>query len=143
MDEEKADMAGRKDGACPARMTVADGGPTWAQELLDHLRPTGRDIRRVVAWLADAVQGTASLQDGTGRLLAGTPTPLDDTLLADLVSGRIASAAWDDTGRHLRLVGVEQPQPAPVGVLAVSRPAPCSRGSRLTRGSRIRSLSVP
>ena len=127
MDEEKAHMAGRKDGARPAQVTGADGGPTWAQELLEHLRPTGRDIRRVVAWLADAVQGTAWLQDGTGRLLAGTPTPLDENLLADLVSGRIASAAWDDTGRHLRLVRVEQPQPAPAGVLAVSRPAPFDR----------------
>ncbi|MDF2264578.1 helix-turn-helix domain-containing protein [Streptomyces coacervatus] len=119
-------MAGRKDGARPAQVK-GDDGSTWAQELLDHLRPTGRDIRRVVAWLADAVQGTACLQDSTGRLLAGTPTPLDAHLVTDIVSGRIASAAWDDTGRHLRLVRVEQPRPAPAGVLAVSRPTPFDR----------------
>lgn len=126
MDEEKADMAGRKDGARPAEVTGADSA-TWAQELLDHLRPTGRDIRRVVAWLADAVHGTACLQDDTGNLLAGTPTPLDEDLVADIVSGRIASAAWDDTGRHLRLVRVEQPRPAVAGVLTVSRETPFDR----------------
>jgi DNA-directed RNA polymerase specialized sigma24 family protein len=127
MDEENADMAGREDEARPAQVTGPEGGSTWAQELLDHLRPTGRDIRRVVAWLADAVQGTACLQDGTGQLLAGTPTPLDAHLVADIVSGRVASAAWDDTGRHLRLVRVEQPQPASAGVLTVSRTAPFDR----------------
>ena len=126
MDEEKAEMAGRKDGARPARVTGADSS-TWAQELLDHLRPTGRDVRRVVAWLADAVHGTALLQDDTGRLLAGTPTPLDGNLVADLVSGRIASAAWDDAGRHLRLVRVGRPRSASAGVLAVARPAPFDR----------------
>lgn len=126
MDEEKAEMAGRKDGARPAQGTGADG-TTWAQELLDHLRPTGRDIRRVAAWLADAVHGTACLQDDTGSLLAGTPTPLDEGLVADIVSGRIASAAWDDEGRHLRLVRVELPQPASAGVLVVSRTEPFDR----------------
>lgn len=126
MDEEKSEMAGRKDGARPAQVTGADG-TTWAQELLDHLRPTGRDIRRVAAWLADAVHGTACLQDDTGSLLAGTPTPLDEGLVADIVSGRIASAAWDGDGRHLRLVRVELPPPASAGVLVVSRTDPFDR----------------
>jgi DNA-binding protein Fis len=128
MHEEKAEMAGRKDGDRPAGVTDVDD-PMWAQELLDHLRPSGRDIRRVLTWLADALQGTACLQDHTGRLLAGTPTPLDENLVADLVTGRIASAAWDDTGRHLRLVRVEQPRSAGAGVLAVSRQAPFDRRS--------------
>ncbi|MFG2791861.1 helix-turn-helix domain-containing protein [Streptomyces sp. NPDC048419] len=119
-------MAGRKDAGHPAQVTGAEGS-RWARELLDHLRPTGRDIRRVVTWLSDAVDGTACLQDDTGRVLAGTPTPLDEDLLADIVSGRIASAAWDDAGLHLRLVGVQQPQPASAGVLSVSRTAPFDR----------------
>ncbi|MFE7173913.1 helix-turn-helix domain-containing protein [Streptomyces sp. NPDC057616] len=119
-------MAGRKDGGRPEQVTDAEGAG-WAQELLDHLRPTGRDIRRVLAWLAGAVDGTACLQDDTGRILAGTPTPLDEDLVADIVSGRIASAAWDDAGLHLRLVGVQQPQPASAGVLSVSRTHPFDR----------------
>ncbi|MFI6564445.1 helix-turn-helix domain-containing protein [Streptomyces sp. NPDC050534] len=119
-------MAGRKDGGRPAQVTDAEDS-RWAQELLDQLRPTGRDIRRVVTWLANAVDGTACLQDDTGHVLAGTPTPLDEDLVADIVSGRIASAAWDDAGLHLRLVGVRQPQPASAGVLSVSRTAPFDR----------------
>ncbi|MEU6257037.1 helix-turn-helix domain-containing protein [Streptomyces sp. NPDC047043] len=119
-------MAGRKDGDRPTQVTGADSS-AWAQELLEHLRPSGRDVRRVVAWLADAVQGTACLQDHTGHLLAGTTTPLQENLVADLVNGRLASAAWDDTGRHLRLVRVAQPQSAAAGVLAVSRAAPFDR----------------
>ncbi|MEV0643110.1 helix-turn-helix domain-containing protein [Streptomyces sp. NPDC050619] len=100
---------------------------SWAQELLDHLRPTGRDVRRVVAWLADTVRGTASLQDDTGALLAGTRMTLDEELVADIVAGRIASAAWEGQGHHLRLVMVERPHPLSAGVLAVSRPAPFDR----------------
>ncbi|MGY6022052.1 helix-turn-helix domain-containing protein [Streptomyces spinosirectus] len=119
-------MAGRTDGGRPAQVTDAEGS-RWAQELLDLLRPTGRDVRRVVTWLADAVDGTACLQDDTGQVLAGTPTPLDEDLVTDIVSGRIASAAWDDAGLHLRLVGVQQPQPASAGVLTVSRTAPFDR----------------
>jgi hypothetical protein len=103
----------------------------WAQELLDHLRPTGRDVRRVVSWLADAVRGQASLQDGTGALLGGTRVPLDvdldADLVADIVAGRIASAAWEGEGRHLRIVRVERPAPSPAGVLAVARTTPFDR----------------
>lgn len=126
MHEEKAEMAGRTDGARPTQVTGADN-PTWAQELLEQLRPTGRDVRRVVLWLADAVHGTACLQDETGTLLAGTRIPLDDDLVADITTGRIASAAWDDAGRHLRLVGVEQPRPGVAAVLAVARESPFDR----------------
>ncbi|MCT9075690.1 helix-turn-helix domain-containing protein [Streptomyces fulvoviolaceus] len=100
---------------------------TWAQELLDHLRPTGRDVRKVVAWLADAVQGAASLQDDAGNLLAGTRMPLDEALVADILAGRLASAAWGGEGNHLRLVRVEHPNPSSAGVLAVSRAIPFDR----------------
>nr|WP_225877476.1 helix-turn-helix domain-containing protein [Streptomyces resistomycificus] len=99
----------------------------WAQELLDHLRPTGRDVRRVVAWLADTVRGEASLHDETGALLAGSRVPAVADLVADIVAGRIASAAWEGEGRYLRLVRVDRPAPASAGVLAVARSAPFDR----------------
>ncbi|WP_425586621.1 helix-turn-helix domain-containing protein [Streptomyces ziwulingensis] len=93
-------MVGRED----------DGGRRagWAEQLLDHLRPAGSDVHRVVAWLADTVQGDVSLQDGTGRLLAGTPAVLDRTLVRALTSGRLATAAWEAAGHHRRLVRVER-----------------------------------
>ncbi|MFI8192295.1 helix-turn-helix domain-containing protein [Streptomyces sp. NPDC085946] len=119
-------MAGRDDEG--RRVEVADGaGPTWAQELLEHLKPAGRDIGRVVAWLASAAHAEVSLRDDAGGLLAGTLTPVDDDLLADLVTGRIASAALQDHGRHLRLVRVRRAHSAAAAVLAVSRPAPFDR----------------
>jgi hypothetical protein len=107
---------------------VTDGGePYWAQALLEHLRPTGRDVRRVVAWLADTVHGTACLRDDSGTLLAGTRVTVDEALVADIVSGRIASASWEGQGHHLRLVRVEGPLPGTAAVLAVSRPVPFDR----------------
>ncbi|MET9792551.1 helix-turn-helix domain-containing protein [Streptomyces canus] len=119
-------MAGQEGGL--GRSRAADAGtPTWAQELLDHLRPTGRDIRRIVAWLAETLHGTASLQDHTGTLVAGTRIPLDESLVADILAGRIASAAWADEDGHLRLVRIEQPDQASAGVLAVARPEPFDR----------------
>ncbi|SDP27518.1 PucR C-terminal helix-turn-helix domain-containing protein [Streptomyces sp. cf386] len=125
-DEVKADVAGGEDGVREAGVSSADGS-AWAEELLDHLRPTGRDVRRVVAWLADAVQGIAALQDDTGTLLVGTRPPLDDHLVAAVAGGRIASAAWEGQGRHLRLVRVAYPNPQSAGVLAVSRETPFDR----------------
>ncbi|WP_020138239.1 helix-turn-helix domain-containing protein [Streptomyces sp. 351MFTsu5.1] len=103
------------------------GDSTWAQELLDHLRPTGRDIRRLVAWLGETVHGTASLHDDAGTLVAGPRIPLDESLVADIRVGRIASAASADGGGHVRLLRVEHPNPAAAGVLAVARPAPFDR----------------
>lgn len=126
--EVKADMAGREDGVRRTGARSADAS-AWVEELLDHLRPNGRDIGRVVAWLADAVQGTASLQDDTGALLAGTLPDLDDDLVAAVAAGRIASAAWEGQGRHLRLVRVSCPNPASAGVLAVARETPFDRRS--------------
>src|SRR5689334_8126870 len=105
MDEEKDGVAGRADNG-PQDSVTEGGGPTWAAELLDHLRPTGRDVRRVVDWLADAVRGAATLRDEEGTLLAGPRMPLDDDVVADIVSGRISSAALEDRGRHVRLVGI-------------------------------------
>ncbi|MFF7446442.1 MULTISPECIES: helix-turn-helix domain-containing protein [unclassified Streptomyces] len=108
---------------------VKDVGAAWARELLDHLRPTGRDVRRVVAWLAAGVHGTAALHDAGGALLAGTRIALDENLVADITTGRIASAAWEGEGRHQRLVRVEQPHSAAACVLAVCREAPFDRRS--------------
>ncbi|MEV2216051.1 helix-turn-helix domain-containing protein [Streptomyces sp. NPDC050997] len=119
-------MAGREDRHRPTRAKSGED-TDWAQELLDHLRPTGRDVRRLVDWLAGAVQGAASLQDDTGALLAGTRVAVDEDLARDIVTGRIASASWEGREQHLRLVRVERPHPAMAGVLAVSRPAPFDR----------------
>ncbi|MGW0817903.1 helix-turn-helix domain-containing protein [Streptomyces viridiviolaceus] len=120
-------MAGRED-AIRQHRARAGGDARWAEELLDHLRPAGRDVHRVLSWLADAVHAAVSLQDGsTGRLLAGTRTPLDENLVADITAGRIASAACEGRGRHLRLVRVERVHPAPAAVLAVSREEPFDR----------------
>ncbi|WP_432043228.1 helix-turn-helix domain-containing protein [Streptomyces cadmiisoli] len=119
-------MAGRGDEG--RRVHVADGtDPGWERELLDHLRPAGRDVRKVVAWLAEVARADVSLQDDTGALLAGARAPLDEAVVADIAAGRIASAALQDRDRHLRLVRVELPQGTSAGVLAVSRPAPFDR----------------
>ncbi|MFF1720773.1 hypothetical protein [Streptomyces sviceus] len=57
--------------------------PTWAQELLDHLRPISRDVGGVVAGLAETVDGTAALQDDSGTLVAGTPMAPNPSSNAD------------------------------------------------------------
>ncbi|MFH8800705.1 helix-turn-helix domain-containing protein [Streptomyces sp. NPDC017936] len=122
-------MAGRDDEHRHTGRT--DGaGPAWAQELLDHLRPTGRDVRRIVDWLGATVDATVFLRDDAGAPLAGPASPLDDLdedLVADILTGRIAAAAWEGDGRHLRLIRVELPPPARAGVLTVSRTAPFDR----------------
>ncbi|MFV0137752.1 helix-turn-helix domain-containing protein [Streptomyces sp. HMX87] len=118
-------MAGRDSDGTRQGDGTTDG--VWAAELLDHLRPAGRDVRRVVSWLAGAVDATVTLQDGTGHLLAGTPGALDEDLVRDIATGRIASAACEDRGRHLRLVRVERPRPAPAAVLSVARATPFDR----------------
>ncbi|MGV9500868.1 helix-turn-helix domain-containing protein [Streptomyces sp. NPDC003642] len=117
-------MAGRED-TDRQRETRPGANPAWARELLEHLRPAGRDVHRVVAWLAGAVEGLVALRDAAGNLVAGTRLPLDEDLVTDIAAGRIASAAWQTGEEHLRLVRVEHPTDA--CVLAVSRPAPFDR----------------
>ncbi|WP_437042041.1 helix-turn-helix domain-containing protein [Streptomyces sp. enrichment culture] len=119
-------MAGRADGARTGERPTG-GHREWAAELLDHLGPAGRDIGRVVAWLAGTLRASVSLQGGDGGLLAGVRTPLDETLVARITAGRIASAACEDRGRHLRLVRVDRPHPDPPAVLAVRSAAPFGR----------------
>ncbi|MDN0201182.1 helix-turn-helix domain-containing protein [Streptomyces sp. S.PNR 29] len=119
-------MAGREDGTRHAGVPD-DGQASWAQELLEHLRPTGRDLRRVVSWLAGTVEAAVSLQDGDGAVLAGRRIPLDEQLVAEITAGRIASAACEDRGRHVRLVKVGRHHPAQAAVLAVSRETPFDR----------------
>lgn len=127
-------MAGQEGGTGDRRaQDPGDSGAqdavdsTWAQELLDHLRPTARDIRRLVAWLGETLHGTASLHDDTGTLVAGPRMPLDETLVGDIRVGRIASAASADGDGHVRLLRVEHPNPAAAGVLVVARPTPFDR----------------
>ncbi|MGW4277541.1 helix-turn-helix domain-containing protein [Streptomyces seoulensis] len=119
-------MAGRED-----RDAVAHGPhsppATWAEELLEQLRPGGRDVRKVVAWLADAAHGTACLLDGDGALLAGEPALLAEGPVADLLAGRLASASLQDRGRHVHAVSVGRPHAPPAGVLAVARATPFDR----------------
>ncbi|MEU9336898.1 helix-turn-helix domain-containing protein [Streptomyces sp. NPDC048290] len=104
-----------------------DRAAHWAGELLDQLRPAGRDPARLIAWLADAVDATVCVQDARGRLLAGRRVPLEPDLAAAVADGRLASAALEDAGRHLRLVRVALPPPAVGAVLAVARTAPFDR----------------
>src|SRR5690606_16193181 len=113
-------------GAAVARSAPSGGGaPAWERELLEHLRPSGRDLRRVVDWLAGTVRGVAGLQDADGTVLAGTLLPLEEGLATGITSGRLASAAWEGEGRPLRLVKVEHAGRS--HLLAVSRPAPFDR----------------
>lgn len=118
-------MAGRRDGIRRTPEAAAGEHPGWARELLAHLRPAGRDVRRVVDWLAATAGAEAALQDAAGVLLAGTGLRLEESLVADLRSGRIASAAWEGEGRHQRLVRIGHP--SGTCVLAVSRETPFDR----------------
>jgi hypothetical protein len=111
-------VTGRQDDSGRAR---------WAEELLGRLKPGGADVRGVVDWLAGTLPATVALRDGTGRLLAGTPVECDAGPLRDLTAGRIASAAFEDAGRHLRLVRVERGGAEPAAVLAVARATPFDR----------------
>ncbi|MFE4050005.1 helix-turn-helix domain-containing protein [Streptomyces sp. YIM B13518] len=117
-------MAGRGDGIRRTPVTAGEH-PTWARELLAHLRPGGRDVGRIVDWLAATAHAEVSLRDAAGTPLAGTRLPLDEALVADLGSGRIASATWEGEGRHVRLVRIGHP--SRTRVLAVSREAPFDR----------------
>ncbi|MFJ4277373.1 helix-turn-helix domain-containing protein [Streptomyces massasporeus] len=117
-------MTGREDDN-RRRETQAGTDPAWAEELLEHLRPAGRDVRRVVAWLAGTVGATVALQNAAGNLVAGNRLPLDEDLVTDITAGRLASAAWESRERHLRLVRVEHP--SATCVLAVSRQDPFDR----------------
>ncbi|MCX4767621.1 helix-turn-helix domain-containing protein [Streptomyces sp. NBC_01275] len=119
-------MAGRDDGN---RHTDSTGGAeaTWAQELLEQLRPAGADVRRIVDWLAVTVDAVVSLCDDAGTPLAGPPAPQDEGLVADILGGRLASAALGRTGRYVRMIRVDLPPPAAAGVLVVSRTAPFDR----------------
>ncbi|GHE05386.1 helix-turn-helix domain-containing protein [Streptomyces alanosinicus] len=121
-------MVGRPDEG-PVSPRSHAGDSLWAQELLDHLRPAGRDLRRLVAWLGRTVQAAVCLQDAHGALLAGERLPLDAAVVADVATGRVFAASVEDGVRHVRLVGIRHPGPGPAvgAVLAVARPAPFDR----------------
>ncbi|MFC9158691.1 helix-turn-helix domain-containing protein [Streptomyces bauhiniae] len=120
-----AARAGEGTHAPPPYETAA----TWAEELLDQLRPAVRHPRRVIAWLARTVHATAGLEDADGRLLAGDRLPADAAVRADIATGRISAAALEDGGRHVHLVGIRHPGPgrAAGAVLTVARPEPFDR----------------
>ncbi|WBO68274.1 helix-turn-helix domain-containing protein [Streptomyces camelliae] len=121
-------MAARPDeDTAPVLPYGGDGA--WEQQLLDHLRPAGRDLGRLVAWLARTTRAVVCLQDAHGRLLAGERLPLDAAVARDIAAGRVAAAALEDGVRHVRLVGIRHPGPGPAAgaVLAVARPAPFDR----------------
>ncbi|MGW2469750.1 PucR family transcriptional regulator [Streptomyces bauhiniae] len=120
-----AARAGEGTHAPPPYETAA----TWAEELLDQLRPAVRHPRRVIAWLARTVHATAGLEDADGRLLAGDRLPADAAVRSDIATGRISAAALEDGGRHVHLVGIRHPGPgrAAGAVLTVARPEPFDR----------------
>jgi PucR-like helix-turn-helix protein len=128
MNEERHEMAGLADEG-PRTPIPRTADTAWAGELLGQLRPGGRDLRRVVAWLAREVDGTVCVWDDTKDVLAGDPVPLPDVLFADVLTGRISSAAVQDRGRYLRLVAMRYcgPLRASAGVLAVARETPFDR----------------
>ncbi|MGW3267867.1 helix-turn-helix domain-containing protein [Streptomyces sp. NPDC001056] len=103
----------------------------WARELLDQLRPAGRDLNRLVAWLARSAGASVRLQEARGGLLAeaGERLALDATVVADVAAGRVSAAALEDGTRHVRLVGIRHlgPDPAASAVLAVARREPFDR----------------
>ncbi|MEU6578456.1 helix-turn-helix domain-containing protein [Streptomyces sp. NPDC046805] len=119
-------MSGRVDEGAYA---PAGSDAAWAEKLLDQLRPAGRDLGRVVVWLAQAVRGDVCLQSSDGAVLAGERMALDDALVAEIVGGRISSAAIEGAGRHVRLVAVRHARahPPAAGVLAVARATPFDR----------------
>ncbi|MER6071612.1 helix-turn-helix domain-containing protein [Streptomyces sp. NPDC001817] len=121
-------MAGRPDGG-PAFQQSYGGDDAWAQELLDQLRPAGRDPRRLVDWLARTVGASVCLQDDRGGLLAGERLRLDSAVVAAVAAGRVSAASLDDGVRHVRLVGIRLPGPRLTAgaVLAVARPEPFDR----------------
>ncbi|MYV40561.1 PucR family transcriptional regulator [Streptomyces sp. SID1328] len=121
-------MAARAGEGTPAP-PPHDTAATWAEELLDQLRPAIRHPRRVLAWLARTVHATACLEDADGRLLAGDRLPADTAVRADVATGRISAAALEDGGRHVHLVGIRHPGPgrAAGAVLTVARPEPFDR----------------
>ncbi|MFE4663456.1 helix-turn-helix domain-containing protein [Streptomyces sp. NPDC056716] len=120
-------MAGQEGDGSVTDGDRQDRAAAWAGELLDQLRPAGRDPGRLAAWLADAVDATVCVQDAQGALLAGRRIPVEPDILRAVATGRIASASVEDAGRHLRLVRVELPPPATTGVLAVARSEPFDR----------------
>ncbi|MEU2714428.1 helix-turn-helix domain-containing protein [Streptomyces sp. NPDC007205] len=136
-------MAGRPEEG-PAFQQPYGGDNAWPQELLDHLRPAGRDLRRLVAWLARTVGASVCLHDARGGLLAGERLLLDDAVVADVTSGRVSAAALQDGARHVRLVGIRHPGPGPAAraVLAVARPAPFDRRTADILGHTARVLEL-
>ncbi|MGC4998268.1 helix-turn-helix domain-containing protein [Streptomyces sp. DT195] len=106
-----------------------DTADTWAEELLDQLRPAVRHPRRAVAWLARTVHAAVGLEGADGRLLAGEHLPVDAAVHADVATGRISAAALEDDGRHVHLVGIRHPGPgrAAGAVLTVARTEPFDR----------------
>ncbi|MEU6816813.1 helix-turn-helix domain-containing protein [Streptomyces sp. NPDC046860] len=121
-------MAARADEgthAPPPHDTTA----TWAEQLLDQLRPAVRHPRRTVDWLARTVRADVGLESADGRLLAGRHLPVDASSRADVASGRISAAALEDAGRHVQLVGIRHPGPgrAARAVLTVARSEPFDR----------------
>ncbi|WP_225834290.1 helix-turn-helix domain-containing protein [Streptomyces sp. NK08204] len=136
-------MTGRPDEGPGARQPYDSDG-AWARQLLDQLRPAGRDPGRVVDWLARTAGATVCLQDADGALLAGQRLPLDPAVVADVAAGRISAAAVQDAERHVRLLGIRHREPGTEAgaVLAVARPAPFDRQLSEILGHTVRVLEL-
>ncbi|MGW2368357.1 helix-turn-helix domain-containing protein [Streptomyces sp. NPDC001667] len=104
------------------RLRQATGRSARLTELLELARTGTHDadtaVRRLTAWLGDAVGGTVTL---TGR--CGTaPGAADPHLIAEVAEGRLHAAAVQEDHTHLRLVAVGRQRPHPVLAVARDRP---------------------
>lgn len=104
------------------RLRQATGRAARLTALLELARTgtydAGTAVRRLTAWLADAVGAAVTL---TGR--RGTaPEAADPRLIADLTEGRLHAAAVQEDHAHLRLVAVGRRAPHPVLAVARDRP---------------------
>ncbi|MFF2191998.1 helix-turn-helix domain-containing protein [Streptomyces sp. NPDC058157] len=104
---------------------VAGGGVEGAGALGGLLRagrvgPDGHPaaVRRVLAWLARAVGGSAWIADGRE---AGPP-PADPDLLRAVAAGRPRAAVVAEPGRYLRVLALGGERPHPVLVVARASP---------------------
>ncbi|MGW1076124.1 helix-turn-helix domain-containing protein [Streptomyces sp. NPDC002537] len=110
------------------QLRQARGRSARLAELLEFARAGTHDtrtaVRRLTAWLGDAVDGAVTLtgRDGVRPTGAVLPVRAARELIADVAGGRLHAAAVEEEHTHLRLVAVGRRSPHPVLVVARDRP---------------------